>query len=281
MKISSEIKLRDGKPRLFVSGKEITPLAYITYLNENACYSDFAKVGYKLYSVSLFFGTNHLNEKSGQIVFSKGIFDSATPDYSEFDENINKLLSVCPDAMIFPRVNVSPSREWEISHPDELCDEGLDRDPDCRRVCFSSDVWAEEVKRELSLFITHIESSDYASHIVGYQIAGGNTEEWLPFDMKGSVGLRSKEKYESYLKEKGIASSDGEHYRFLSKINAKRLIEFSEHIKALTDKRLIVGVFYGYTFETYWKESAHHALGEILRSDSIDFICSPISYCAY
>ncbi len=281
MKIKSEIKTRDGRPRLFVSGEEVTPLAYITYLNENACYSDFANAGYKLYSVSLFFGTNHLNEKSGQIVFSKGIFDSDVPDYSGFDENIKKLLSVCPDAMILPRVNVSPSREWERAHPDELCDEGLDRDPECRRVCFSSDVWAEEAKRELSLFVAHVESTDYASHIVGYQIAGGNTEEWLPFDMKGSVGMRSREKYDRYLKKKGISASEGEYYKFLSKVNAHRLIELAEHVKELTEHRLIVGVFYGYTFETYWRESAHHALGEILLSDSIDFICSPISYCAY
>ena len=281
MKASSEIKTVNGKPRLFVSGKEQSGLAYITYLNEKSCYDDFSDAGYTLYSVSLFFGTNHLNEKSGQIVFSKGIFDSDIPDFDEFNKNIEKLLKACPDAMIIPRVNVSPSREWELSHPYELCDTGLDRDPDCHRLCFASDVWAEEAKRQLSLFVSHINDSPYAEHIVGYQIACGNTEEWLPFDMKGSLGLRSREKYEAYLKENNILDSDGELYKFLSNVNAKRVVELAEHIKHITENRLIVGAFYGYTFETYWRESAHHALMVLLRSDSIDFICSPVSYCAY
>ncbi len=281
MKVTSEIKAENGVPRLFVSGKEQSGLAYITYINEKACYSDFAKAGYKLFSVSLFFGTNHLNERSGQIVFSKGIFDNDTPDYSEFDANIERLLLSCPDAMIIPRVNVSPSRKWELDHPEELCDTGLERDPECKRVCFSSDVWAEEAKRELSAFVLHVESMPFADNVIGYQIAAGNTEEWLPFDMSGSVGLRSREKYAKHLASNGLAHTEGEKFKFLSSENAKRVIDLAEHLKRITEGRLVVGAFYGYTFETYWRESAHHALEKLLRSDAIDFICSPISYCAY
>lgn len=281
MAVYSQVSIKASHPALTVSGKEVEGLAYITYINEKSRYDDFADAGYKLYSVSLFFGTNHLNAISGQVTFSKGIFDSDTPDFSEFDANVYKLLQACPDAMILPRVNVSPSREWELSHPDELCDTGVDSDPQRKRVCFSSDAWADEVKRLLTVFTDHVESSDFSSHIIGYQVAGGNTEEWFPFDMKGSVGIRSREKFEEHCKEKGIAPNQEEYFRFLSQMTASRLIEFASHIKSITHGRLIVGVFYGYTFETFWRESTHHDLASILKSDSIDFICSPISYASY
>jgi beta-galactosidase len=39
-----------------------------------------------------------------------------------------------------------------------------------------------------------------------------------------------------------------------------------------------VGTFYGYTFETPWRESCHHSLDKVLECDEIDFLCSPVSY---
>ena len=175
-KITSSVITREGKQILTVNGREIDSVAYITYLPENNRYEDFARAGYSLFSTCVFFGSNHLNSTSGLEVFSKGIFDRETPDFSSFDRDVRNILAVCPHAMIFPRVNVGLSRAWEAAHPDELNDEGAATLPHVRRVCFSSDLWAAEVERLLGLFIAHIEEADYCNHIIGYQIAGGNTE---------------------------------------------------------------------------------------------------------
>ena len=98
MKKISEIINENGYPQLCINGEIQDGLAYITYLTENNRYIDFAKAGYRLFSVPVLFGFNHLNEHSGLNVFNIGIFD------------------------IFPRVNISISREWELRNPDELCD---------------------------------------------------------------------------------------------------------------------------------------------------------------
>ena len=116
----SEIINENGRPQLCINGAIQDGLAYLTYLTENNRYTDFAKAGYRLFSVPVFFGFNHLNELSGLDVFKKGIFDNAEPDFSTFDEDIKQILSACPEAYIFPRVNVSLSREWELLNPDEL-----------------------------------------------------------------------------------------------------------------------------------------------------------------
>jgi beta-galactosidase len=273
----SEIVNKNGYPQLCINGEIQDGLAYITYLTENNRYTDFAKAGYRLFSVPVFFGFNHLNELSGLNVFKKGIFDNNEPDYSTFDRDIKQILDACPDAYIFPRVNVSLSRNWELQNPDELCDPYPDGTPS--RASFASDKWAEEVKREIRAFINHVQSSDYESHIVGYQVAGGNTEEWLPFDVeKGISGKRTTEKFENYAKANGIENSESSFFRFYSELVAERIIEFSSLIKSLTDRRLIVGTFYGYTFSCPYRSYGHHAMLKILESDEIDFICSPICY---
>ena len=113
---------------------------------------------------------------------------------------------------------------------------------------------------------------------MGYQIAGGNTEEWFPYDMKGSIGLRTRERYAEYLTAQHLAHSEDVWYRFLSEMTASRVCEFAAYVKELTEWRLIVGVFYGYTFECSYRESTHHDLMRVLKCKDIDFISSPVSY---
>ena len=277
MKKISEIVHENGRPQLCINGEIQDGLAYITYLTENNRYADFAKAGYRLFSFPVFFGFNHLNEYSRLDVFKKGIFDQDEPDFSIFDEDIKQILNACPDAYIFPRVNVSLSREWELQNPDELCDPYPDGIPS--RTSFASDKWAEEVKREIRAWIAHIQESNYASHIVGYQVAGGNTEEWLPFDKKNGIsGTRCIEKFAKYAEAKGIPPSEPTFFRFYSELVADRIIEFSSLIKQLTDRRLVVGTFYGYTLGCPYRSDGHHALLKILESEDVDFICSPVCY---
>ena len=277
MKKISEIINQSGYPRLCINGEIQNGLAYITYLTENNRYMDFAKAGYRLFSVPVFFGFNHLNEYSGLDVFKNGIFDKDAPDFSVFDEDIKQILVACPEAYIFPRVNVSLSRKWEFQNPDELCAPYSDGTQS--RASFASDKWAEEVKREMCAFITHVKESGYSSHIVGYQIAGGNTEEWLPFDRdKGISGKRAAEKFARYVETKGIEASEPNFYRFYSELIADRIIEFSSLVKRLTDRRLVVGTFYGYTLSCPYRSYGHHALLKILESEEVDFICSPVCY---
>jgi len=271
------VSVENGTPCLYINREKQTPLAYVTYLTEQNRYGDFARAGYRLFSLPVFFGFNHLNENSGLDVFSKGIFDQSRPDFSVFDADIARILDACPDAYILPRINVSPSRDWELSHQDELCDPSPDGTPG--RVSFASDVWAAEVKRELGIFIAHVIQSRYAPHIAGYQIAGGNTEEWLPLDSThGISGPRAREKYEQYLKDHNRYISKESYARFYSELVASRICEFAAEVKRLTDRSVVVGSFYGYTLECPDPTSGHHALRTLLECEDVDFLCSPISY---
>ena len=273
---TSCINVEHGTPFLYINHERQVPLAYLTYLTNHNRYDDFAAAGYRLFSLPVFFGFNHLNQSSGLDVFTPGIFDGQTPDFSRFDKDIESILQACPDAYILPRVNVSPSRTWELAHPDELCDPLSDGTPG--RVSFASDAWAEKVKTELSAMIAHVSENRYAGHIAGYQIAGGNTEEWLPLDARGISGPRAKEKYAHYLHLHSLQDTDTAFYRFYSELVCARICEFAAFVKEQTNRSVIVGSFYGYTNECPDRTSGHHALRMLLECEDVDFLCSPISY---
>ena len=273
--MKAEIREHLGALRLFVNGEIIAPDAYFTYFMENSRYSDFANIGYKLFSLPMFFSSKTMNENSQAPCFGNPLFDGDEPDWDEFDRLSRVVLEACPDAVIFPRMNLSPSESWERANPDELCDEGA---VELHRPCFSSDKWAEEMMRNYAKAIEHVEASDYADHVVGYMFAAGNTEEWFPHDNKGSIGKRSREKFAERCIEKGIDATEENYFEFLSDIVAERICELARFTKEKAGKDKLVGTFYGYTFETPWRASCHHSLDRVLECEEIDFLCSPVSY---
>ena len=272
----SQVKQVDGQPTLFVNGEAVPEMAYITYKTANNRYENFAKAGIKLFSVNLNFSELPINEITPVLVFQKGIFQNDEPDFSIVDKNFDEILSACPDALIFPRVNVNLSREWEKEHPDELCDYGMHRGR--TRVSFASDLWAEEIKEKLTKLIDYIENSRYSKNVVGYQIAGGNTEEWLPFDDYGFYGKRAKEKFLKLCEENNLEKNEENYFRFASEMTAQRIIEFASVAKEAVNNNKIVGAFYGYTIGCPHRVNLHLALNKILESDRIDFMCSPLIY---
>ena len=152
--ISAFIKNINGMPTIVIDDKAIPGMAYITYRPEYNCYEDFAGAGVKLYSVNLNFSEMPINEMAPVIVFQKGIFENEIPDYSIVDKNFGQILDACPDAYIFPRVNMNLCESWEKMHPDELCEKGFG---ERKRFSYASDLWAEEVKSKLSALVRSME----------------------------------------------------------------------------------------------------------------------------
>ena len=271
----SEIREYNGTLRVFVDGEPLITNAYIAYHTHKARYSDFAEMGYKLFSVPLIFSSKPFNEISQAPCYSKAIFDNEVPDFAVVDEEIGRIIDACPDALIFPRVNVSLPERWEIANTDELCDTGK---AEIHRPCFSSDKWFEDTKVYLKTLIDYISTKDYSDHIIGYQLASGNTEEWFSFDLVGSIGKRSREKFVEYREKFGYEDTEADYYAFLSQIVADRICGLAKYTKEITNSELLVGTFYGYTFECPARTSCHHALKTVLECPDIDFICSPVSY---
>ncbi len=273
---NSSIQQYHGVPTLFVNGRPLPAMAYITYVDKAACYRSFGEAGYRLFSCSVCFGDRPINALNRATAMRHGIFEvKGDPHYEYFDGAITRILDAVPDALIFPRLNVSPPAWWEEEHPDECNDTGHHGGP--RRFCVSSRVWREDTKEFLRKFFEHVRATPFRDHLVGWQVAGGNTEEWLSTDLAGGQGPASRRAF-------ALASPDDQstaaYHRFLSVSNAEAVMELAHTVKELTDHRLVVSTFYGYLLEVPSWIHIHHALSRILRCSDIDFLCSPSSYSA-
>lgn len=277
--VTSKIAPYNGVPTLFVNGVPLPGMAYITYFTEKNRYDDFAAAGVKLFSLPVFFSEQPLNEHGRTPKFADGIFENGE-HFEIMDREMERLLQAAPNALVFPRLNCALPRAWELANPDELCDhavhtvDGVAR----HRACFSSDAWAKETERLMTRFINYVSTQPYADHIIGYQIAGGNTEEWFSFDQRGSIGKRSREKFAKAVAHGDYTDCEADYYRYLSAIVAQRIDRLAALTKELTNHRLVVGAFYGYTYEAPERRSCHHDMNTLLDSPNVDFYCSPMSY---
>ena len=113
--ITSDVRMIDGNPTLFINGERVVENAYITYFRKKAQYKDFAEAGFKLYSIPLYFATRGIQEINEIPPFDDGVFENKDkPDYTIIDRAVEDILAVCPDAYIFPRVNMSLPLWWEL-----------------------------------------------------------------------------------------------------------------------------------------------------------------------
>ena len=292
----SKIILKNGNPCLCIGDEQFPACAYITYFEERNEYEAFSNAGFKIYSVSISLASQPINTKSGFMPYERGVFDvKGKADFSSVDETIQKILAVCPNAYIFPRIYVCMPQWWIDENPEETIPVPHNK----RRESLYSDKFREDASAMLKILVEHFKNFDAADHIFGYQISGGNTQEWFHLDRNGSYCDYTLPYFNRYLKnkypditpltelpdiEKINTSAElqdkylTEYLRFASEEVAKTIEILCKATKEAVNYKQIVGVFYGYTAEVADSLWGTHALNDILDSENIDFISSPNSY---
>ena len=296
--LKSKIKIENGNPCLYINDKPTTAMAYTTYFPERNCYRDFIAAGYRIFFVNVSFTVSPINSyETGFTPFRIGVFeDYENPDYSEFEKYVYEIIRVCPDAIIFPRIYVSMPRWWVESHPDEVT---LTPKGGYREALFS-EKFRKDGAELLVRLIDHIKGSDYADRVGGWQICGGLTQEWFHHDYNGSLGKAAERAYRKWSKEtfgedEAILPktedflyngqsynecSNARRYTFFCNLGVAETIDhFAQTVKKETNYEQIVGVFYGYSFESnHTVLFGSHALRRLLNSTNLDFFSSPNAY---
>lgn len=292
----SSIVIKNGNPILCIGDEKMPACAYMTYFDERNDYDAFAKKGFKVYSVSISLASQPINTGSGFMPYIGGVFDTkGTADFTVVDESIGKILKSCPDAYIFPRIYVCMPEWWIEENPSETIAVPHGK----RRESLYSRKFRETAAEMLKTLIEHFKGFHASDRIFGYQISGGNTQEWFHLDLKGSYSEETLPYFNQYLLNKypdfspvtalpdigQIKNSDiledkllTEYLRFASEEVAKTIDHLCRAAKDAVNNQQIIGVFYGYTAEVTDPLWGTHALETLLDSPNIDFISSPNSY---
>lgn len=289
--LKSYIQSVNGKPMINIDGTVHFPIAYTTYFDECGKWSDFIKRGYKMFFVNVSFTDLPINNITGFSPFRIGVFENETADYSEFEGTVCRILTECPDALIFPRINIAMPRKWIEDNPFET----VDTKNGGKRESLFSDRFRQDGKKLLSSLISHIRNSDYANRIAGYQLCGGTTQEWMHHDMSGSFSDLGVKEFQKWLKikygtekikapdrselENGVFTEGVcKYYEFCNEVNVNTIEYFAKSLKELINNEQIVGVFYGYNAFVNDPLLGLHGLRHIIYSPYIDFFSSPCAY---
>ena len=288
--LKTNIEIKNGKPFISVNGEIYSPMAYTTYFDECGEYSDFIKAGYRMFFVNVSFTDLPINNYTGFTPFRTGVFEGDIPDYSEFDGVVNEILAECPEALIFPRINIAMPRKWIEKNIYETVETKTGR-----RESLYSDLFLHDGGELLKELVLHIRSQSYAHRIAGYQLCGGITQEWMHHDHAGSFSEMGLEKFRLWMKEKyninSVPSFSREDFNnpdlketvsrfgeFCCEMAAKTVEHFAKLLKELVKGEQLAGAFYGYN--AYINDYLYglHGLRYIVDSPYIDFFSSPCGY---
>jgi hypothetical protein len=182
--ITSCIKTQGGVPTLHIDGKPVYAMAmmpepYVSNDQITLSCRDFAATGMDLYS-EIFWSWMEPQQGCHGWWLGPGRYD-----FEKIDGRIQAILAADPCALIFPRIKLNPPAWWLVTHPDEIVRHADGTSG--QQASLASEAWEETYERMLRDVVRHMETSDYAGHIIGYHPAGGGSSEWFWWGKTGQI----------------------------------------------------------------------------------------------
>ena len=206
-----KVVYKNGNPIFQVDGKDIAPVAYMSYLPTLANYREFHSLGYELFGACIYLGDMPINELSGIRPFEQAIWTSREVyDFSVVDRVVQRALGDVPKGYLLLRINVNVPSWWRKENPDELV---LCSDGKTWMQSSFSEKWITDVKTFFDKLKAHIEQSSYAQNVIAWQIAAMNTEEWI------APAYEGEEPDFSICARKGFAAWCKEKYTAIAALN--------------------------------------------------------------
>jgi Beta-galactosidase len=176
-----------GAPAIWVNGKPESAFTYLIHAGDKAKhYGQMADIGVRFFTVPAPIGN------------MPGGFDPAGCD-APFLEVLKRQ----PNALIFPRVGVTPPAWWLEQHPEQrvVLDDGSTGPQS-----MFSELWLEDACGWIETYSRFIRTSPYADHVLGIHICSGVSAEWQSWGLwdekRGDFSTPATEAWRAYLTKK-------------------------------------------------------------------------------
>jgi hypothetical protein len=138
-------------------------------------------------------------------------------DFSQVDANAHMVLGNAPqNGKLMLQLYIDTPKWWAEEHPDDLLvlsngtkdfGEKLFALPRQDLLpSMASPAWRADMKTAIEKLIEHVEQSDYADRVIGYQVCGQKTEEWYHWSMNcdelGDYSPAMTAAYRAWLRDK-------------------------------------------------------------------------------
>lgn len=164
--LTSEVKLHNGMPALFVDGKLTSTLTFWVKSPDDV--RPFMKAGFRIADFSLPFGW----------------VGPEKYDFAKTDEVMDGYLKSDPNLLALPRFSIQPGEWWCREFPNEITLRADGTPAVFRAPChpsFASTKYRDMASRALSAFLTHVENK-YGARVVGYFPGNGIYGEWFSWN---------------------------------------------------------------------------------------------------
>lgn len=290
--MESKLIWKNGSPFYLINGKEQIPVSYRSFWPEGEKVKEFAEKGFHLFHAS---PTGVLNSikvpysNCGEVWVGEDRYD-----WDKLRAHMDMFIQADPEAKVALLVQLD-TRDWYLEQNPDSSDSFHQLSIMCQ-----DEKWRQSASNFLKAVLDFMEK-EYPERVYAIHIMAGHTTEWytnypLP-DMYTSPIY--KKSFDEWFGDGRSIPTDEELMRaeqgvFRHPVKNKQAIEFWEfhseaieeticyfaaQAKAFTDRKLPVGVFYGYTmcfFHAHLR--GHGALATVLRCKDVDLVFSPSAY---
>ncbi len=172
---------KNGNLIFWADGKEILPAAYMTYNPKDGDFAGFREIGYRLFEYCVYISDYPLNAESGiRAAFEPGCWIAEERfDFSPLDNGMKQVLGdpkQAEDIYVLLRINLNMPGWWRQKYPEEMIHY---QNGECPMQSVCSLQWRKDASVFLKKLKAHIDVSLYRKNVIGWQVAGMQTEEWI------------------------------------------------------------------------------------------------------
>ncbi len=221
---SAKIEYYHGEPAIMVDGVPYPPMTITTEIRDPDYLRRLGEAGIKLFYVIADMRWNRPGDASFVAPERKWAWfitpNMALDGLTETLADMKLLLENVPDAYIFLRLNVSPSREWVNSHPEEqvkysdgkphptILTNASRYEPVDGMHSMCSELWRKEASEAIREYFDEITKHEEFSRVIGFFLCAGGTSEWYyPLGMQigeayGDLSEPFRRHYSRFLRER-------------------------------------------------------------------------------
>jgi len=167
----AEIRLNQkGVPVLHIDDQPVSPLAFFGNTHRGNSFEEGHKIVWEEIRMAAGAGVDIVSY-TAPLPWKEGDFDS-------FDDLVGRILKANADAYLIPRLWLGPPGWWSDKYPEEGTIYA-----DGSKVkwlpSLASEVWREDIEKNLANLIKHVRQSTYADRMIGYHLTYHHTGEWF------------------------------------------------------------------------------------------------------